>query len=149
MIMDTKTGAIEAWAQYPSYNANEYRTTATANFRDLAVTQPYEPGSIMKVITFAGGLNHNAFTPSTVIDERQQRIDGFLIHDWDRRSHGNVTMQWVLDNSLNNGAIDATKMEGDSNFYNNLLAFGIGAPTGIDLAGEVNDPLAPSPRGTR
>jgi len=33
----------------------------------------------MKVITFAGGLNHNAFTPSTVIDEKQQRIDGFLI----------------------------------------------------------------------
>jgi cell division protein FtsI/penicillin-binding protein 2 len=143
MIMDTKTGAIDAWAQYPSYNANDYMPAPIADFRDLAVTQPYEPGSIMKVITFAGGLNHNAFTPSTVIDERQQRIDGFLIHDWDRRSHGKVTMQWVLDDSLNNGAIDATKMEGDNNFYNNLLAFGIGAPTGIDLAGEVNDPLAP------
>jgi cell division protein FtsI/penicillin-binding protein 2 len=97
----------------------------------------------MKVITFAGGLNHNAFTPSTVIDEKQQRIDGYLIHDWDRRSHGNVSMQWVLDDSLNNGAIDAEKMEGQSAFYNNLLAFGIGAPTGIDLAGEVSDPLAP------
>ena len=84
----------------------------------------------MKVITFAGGLNNNAFTPSTVIDERQQRIDGYLIHDWDDRSHGNVTMQWVLDDSLNNGAIDAEKMEGQNDFYNNLLAFGIGAPTG-------------------
>jgi len=143
MIMDTKTGAIDAWAQYPSYNANDFATADIADFRDLAVTQPYEPGSIMKVITFAGGLNHNAFTPSTVIDEKQQRIDGYLIHDWDRKSHGDVTMQWVLDDSLNNGAIDATKMEGDNNFYNNLLAFGIGAPTGIDLGGEVNDPLAP------
>jgi cell division protein FtsI/penicillin-binding protein 2 len=143
MIMDTKTGAIDAWAQYPSYNANDYASANIADFRDLAVTQPYEPGSIMKVITFAGGLNHNAFTPSTVIDEKQQRIDGFLIHDWDRRSHGNVSMQWVLDDSLNNGAIDAMKMEGENAFYNNLLAFGIGAPTGIDLAGEVNDPLAP------
>jgi cell division protein FtsI/penicillin-binding protein 2 len=143
MIMNTKTGGIDAWAQYPSYNANDYATGNIADFRDLAVTQPYEPGSIMKVITFAGGLNNNAFTPSTVIDEQQQRIDGFLIHDWDRRSHGDVTMQWVLDDSLNNGAIDAMKMEGESAFYNNLLAFGIGAPTGIDLAGEVNDPLAP------
>lgn len=143
MIMDTKTGAIDAWAQYPSYNANDFATADIADFRDLAVTQPYEPGSIMKVITFAGGLNHNAFTPSTVIDEKQQRIDGYLIHDWDRKSHGDITMQWVLDDSLNNGAIDATRMEGDNNFYNNLLAFGIGAPTGIDLAGEVNDPLAP------
>jgi cell division protein FtsI/penicillin-binding protein 2 len=146
IIMDTKTGAIDAEAQYPSYNANDFEAEASshiADFRDLAVTQPYEPGSIMKVVTFAGGLNHNAFTPSTVINERQQRIDGYLIHDWDGRSHGNVSMQWVLDDSLNNGAIDAMKMEGESNFYNNLLAFGIGAPTGIDLAGEVNDPVPP------
>ena len=84
----------------------------------------------MKVITFAGGLNNNAFTPKTVIDEKQQRIDGFLIHDWDRRSHGDVTMQWVLDDSLNNGAIDAEKMEGQNAFYNNLLAFGIGRADG-------------------
>ncbi|MGA8417162.1 MAG: penicillin-binding protein 2 [Candidatus Dormiibacterota bacterium] len=144
MIMDTKTGAIDAWAQYPSYNANTYTSGNIADFRDLAVSQPYEPGSIMKVVTFAGGLNNNAFTPATVIDEKQQRIDGYLIHDWDRRSHGNVSMQWVLDDSLNNGAIDAMKMEGQNAFYNNLLAFGIGAPTGIDLAGEVSNPLAPS-----
>jgi cell division protein FtsI/penicillin-binding protein 2 len=144
MIMDTKTGAIDAWAQYPSYNANDFASASIADFRDLAVTQPYEPGSIMKVITFAGGLNNNAFAPSTVIDEKQQRIDGYLIHDWDRKSHGNVTMQWVLDDSLNNGAIDAENLEGQNAFYNNLLAFGMGAPTGIDLAGEVNNPLAPA-----
>ena len=95
----------------------------------------------MKVITFAGGLNNNAFTPSTVIDEKQQRIDGYLIHDWDGAPTATITMQWVLDDSLNNGAIDAGKMEGENDFYNNLLAFGIGAPTGVDLAGEVNDPL--------
>jgi cell division protein FtsI/penicillin-binding protein 2 len=141
MVMDTKTGAIRAWAQYPSYNANDYGAAKIQDFRDLAVSQPYEPGSTMKVITFAGGLNNNAFTPSTVIDERQARIDGYLIHDWDDRSHGHITMQWVLDDSLNNGAIDAGKMEGQNDFYSNLLAFGIGAPTGIDLAGEVNDPL--------
>ncbi len=141
MVMDTKTGAIRAWAQYPSYNANDFGASNISDFRDLAVSQPYEPGSTMKVITFAGGLNNNAFTPSTVIDEKQSRIDGYLIHDWDDRSHGRITMQWVLDDSLNNGAIDAGKMEGNNDFYSNLLAFGIGAPTGVDLAGEVNQPL--------
>lgn len=143
MIMDTKTGAIRAWAQYPSYNANDFASSNIADFRDLAVSQPYEPGSVMKVVTFAGGLNNNAFTPSTVIDERQQRIDGYLIHDWDGRSHGRITMQKVLDDSLNNGAIDAERMEGSNAFYSNLLAFGVGAPTGIDLAGEVNKPVPP------
>jgi cell division protein FtsI/penicillin-binding protein 2 len=141
MVMDTKTGAIRAWAQYPSYNANSYGASPISGFRDLAVSQPYEPGSTMKVITFAGGLNNKAFTPSTVIDEKQTRIDGYLIHDWDGRSHGRISMQWVLDDSLNNGAIDAGKLEGNNAFYSNLLAFGIGAPTGVDLAGEVNTPL--------
>jgi len=141
MVMDTKTGAIRAWAQYPSYNANDFGASKLSDFRDLAVSQPYEPGSTMKVITFAGGLNNNAFTPSTIIDEKQTRIGGYLIHDWDGRSHGRITMQWVLDDSLNNGAIDAGKMEGNNAFYSNLLAFGIGAPTGVDLAGEVNRPL--------
>ena len=55
--------------------------------RDLAVSQPYEPGSVMKVVTFAGGLNNHVITPSTMIDERQTVIDGYLIHDWDGRSH--------------------------------------------------------------
>ena len=141
MIMDTKTGSLRAWAQYPSYNANAYGSGDIADFRDLAVSQPYEPGSIMKSVTFAGGLKNHAITPQTVIDERQQVIDGALIHDWDLRSHGYVTMQRVLDLSLNNGAIAVQQMEGQNAFYANMLSFGIGAPTGVDLAGEVNNPL--------
>ena len=143
MIMDTHTGAIRAWAQYPSYNADTYGSGNVADFRDLAVSQPYEPGSVMKVVTFAGGLNTGAITPSTVINEQQTVIDGYLIHDWDSRSHGNVTMQRVLDLSLNNGAIKVQQMEGQDPFYANMLGFGIGSPTGVDLYGEVSDPLPP------
>jgi cell division protein FtsI/penicillin-binding protein 2 len=141
MLMDPHTGSIRAWAQYPSYNANDYAHGDISTFRDLAVSQPYEPGSVMKLVTFGGGLNNHVITPSTVIDERQTVIDGYLIHDWDGRSHGNITMQQVLDMSLNNGAIKLQQMEGQNPFYSNMLAFGIGAPTGIDLAGEVNQPV--------
>jgi cell division protein FtsI/penicillin-binding protein 2 len=143
MVMDTHTGSIRAWAQYPSYNAGDYAAANLADFRDLAVSDPYEPGSVLKVVTFAGGLEHHAITPQTVIDERQSVVDGVLIHDWDNRSHGAVSMQTVLDDSLNNGAIKVMQLEGHDDFYANLLAFGIGAPTGIDLAGEVNKPLTP------
>jgi len=143
MIMDPHTGSVRAWAQYPSYNADNYGASSLSSFRDLAVSDVYEPGSVMKVVTFAGGLDNHAITPDTVVDERQSVIDGVLIHDWDNRSHGNVTMQTVLDDSLNNGAIKVMQLEGRSAFYSNLLAFGIGAPTGIDLAGEVNQPVAP------
>jgi cell division protein FtsI/penicillin-binding protein 2 len=146
MLMDSHTGSIRAWAQYPSYSAGNYGASNISAFRDLAVSQPYEPGSVMKVVTFAGGLNNHVITPDTVIDERQTVVDGSLIHDWDRRSHGRITMQWVLDDSLNNGAIALQQMEGKNAFYANMLGFGIGAPTGVDLAGEVNQPAPPQSR---
>lgn len=52
-------------------------------------------------------------------------------------------MQWVLDDSLNDGAIGVQQLMGQNAFYDNLAAFGIGAPTGVDLAGEANYPLPP------
>jgi cell division protein FtsI/penicillin-binding protein 2 len=141
MVMDTKTGSIRAWADYPSYDANHYGTSDIGLFRDSAVDHLYEPGSVMKVVTFGGGLEHHAFTPDQTINESQQTIGGFLIHDWDNRSHGKVSFQWVLDDSLNNGAIEVMRRTGKDAYYQNLLGFGIGSPTGIDVAGESNQPL--------
>jgi cell division protein FtsI (penicillin-binding protein 3) len=143
LIMDTHTGAIRAWADYPSYDANKYATAPYDMLKDQAVSGLYEPGSVMKVVTFAGGLTNKAITPQTTIEEGPVRIDGYTIGDWDGRAHGHVTMQWVLDDSLNDGAIRVMQMEGQHNFYENLANFGIGAPTGVDVGGEVNQPLAP------
>jgi cell division protein FtsI/penicillin-binding protein 2 len=141
IMMDTKTGAIRAWAQAPTYNANAYSTAPISAFRDLAVSNLYEPGSVQKVITFAGGLNSHAITPGYTFDEGPTTIDGATIRDWDGRAHGMTSMQTVLDDSLNNGAIKVGQLEGANAFYSNMLAFGIGAPTGVDLYGEQSIPL--------
>jgi cell division protein FtsI (penicillin-binding protein 3) len=143
LIMDTHTGAIRAWADYPTFDANHYATAPYDLLKDQAVSGLYEPGSVMKVVTFAGGLTNHAITPQTVIDEGPVSIGGYTIGDWDGRAHGRVTMQWVLDDSLNDGAIRLMQMEGSHDFYENLANFGIGAPTGVDVAGEVDQPLAP------
>jgi cell division protein FtsI/penicillin-binding protein 2 len=143
LVMDTHTGAIRAWADYPSFDANHYATAPYDVLKDQAISSLYEPGSVMKVVTFAGGLNNHAITPQTTINEGPVSIGGYTIGDWDGRAHGTVTMQWVLDDSLNDGAIRVMQMEGQHSFYENLANFGIGAPTGIDLGGEVNQPLAP------
>ena len=143
LVMDTHTGAIQAWADYPSYDATDYASTPIADFADQSVDGLYEPGSVMKVVTFAGGLQDGAITPGYTFDEQQTVVDGHLIHDWDDESHGEVTMQQVLDMSLNNGAMKVMDLEGPDAFYTNQLAFGIGAPTGVDLAGEVNQQVPP------
>jgi len=55
----------------------------------------------MKVVTFAAPAEPPS--PRYTFDEQQTVVDGVLIHDWDDRSHGQVTMQKVLNMSLNNG----------------------------------------------
>jgi cell division protein FtsI/penicillin-binding protein 2 len=143
IMMDTKTGVIKAWAQAPTYDANAYWSSPLADLKDVAISNVYEPGSVEKVITFAGGLNTHAITPGYTFNEGPTTIDGATIHDWDNRAHGTINMQYVLDQSLNNGAIKVGQLMGPSTFYSNLLAFGVGAPTGVDLYGEQNVPLAP------
>ncbi|HAW10327.1 MAG TPA: hypothetical protein DCX12_04480, partial [Chloroflexi bacterium] len=143
LVMNTHTGAIQAWADYPSYDATDYASTPIGDFADPAVDGLFDPGSVMKTVTFAGALQAGAITPGYSFDEGPTRIDGVTIQDWDHRAHGEITMQTVLDMSLNNGAIKAQQLEGADAFYDNMLAFGIGAPTGVDLAGETNQQMPP------
>jgi cell division protein FtsI/penicillin-binding protein 2 len=143
LVMNTHTGAIQAWADYPSYDATDYASAPIGDFADQSVDGLYQPGSVMKTVTFAGGLQDGAITPGYTFDEQQTVVDGVLIHDWDDQSHGQVTMQKVLDMSLNNGAMKVMNLEGTNAFYTNMLSFGIGAPTGVDLAGEANQQMAP------
>ena len=142
LIMNTKTGAIEAWADYPSYDATDYTSTPLADFADQSIDGLFQPGSLMKTVTFAGALENGAITPGYTFDEGPTTVGGVTIQDWDGEAHGEITMQKVLDDSLNNGAIKALDLEGENPFYANMLAFGIGAPTGVDLAGETNSPMA-------
>src|SRR5256884_4896385 len=142
IIMEPATGRIVAWADVPSYNANQFATTPTAQFIDPIVSSLYEPGSVMKVVTLSGALDDRAITPDTRFNETEVAVvGGVAIRNWDNRGHGNVTMTQGVQNSLNVGAIKAQQMEGAGPFYQYLQKFGIGAPTGVDLAAETAEPL--------
>jgi cell division protein FtsI/penicillin-binding protein 2 len=144
IVMNVHTGGIVAWADYPSYNANNYSQQPEKLFKDAGVADLYEPGSVGKLITFAGALQRHAITPNETFDETGQvTVQGQTIRDWDLRAHGVITMTWVLEDSLNVGAVHIEQIEGSQPFYQNMQAFGIGHPTGIDLAGESNQPLPP------
>ncbi|HSS60021.1 MAG TPA: penicillin-binding protein 2 [Candidatus Limnocylindrales bacterium] len=142
LIMDPSTGGIVAWADYPSYNANDFNHTDPALFKDNVVSYVYEPGSVMKVVTLSGAINAGVIAPDTVInDPGVLSVGGYRIYDWDRRNHGNVDYTYVLAHSLNVGAMKAMLAEGHDAFYKNLQAFGLTQPSGIDVAGETFVPL--------
>ncbi len=137
LIMDPTTGGIVAWADYPSYNANDFANTDTALFKDNVASYVYEPGSVMKVVTLAGAINSGAIAPNTVInDPGVLSVGGYRIYDWDHRNHGNINYTYVLEHSLNVGAMKAMLAEGHDNFYNYLQGFGLTTASGIDVGGE-------------
>ncbi|HXD81079.1 MAG TPA: penicillin-binding protein 2, partial [Candidatus Acidoferrum sp.] len=145
LIMDPSTGGIIASADYPSYNANNFAQTDTALFKDNVSSYVYEPGSVMKVATLAGAINSGAITPSTVInDPGYLNVGGYRIYDWDRKNHGNINYTYVLQDSLNVGAMKAMLAEGHAAFYSYLQGFGLTQPSGIDVAGETTVPPPPA-----
>lgn len=145
IVMNVKTGAIVSWADYPSYNANDYGSSPVGTFQDEGLASLYEPGSVMKVVTFAGALQHGVITPDGTFDETPASgmVQGVEIHDWDDEYHGVISYRWVLEDSLNVGAVHIEELEGAKDFYANMKNFGIGEPTGIDLAGEESEALPP------
>ncbi|EQD45546.1 Peptidoglycan glycosyltransferase, partial [mine drainage metagenome] len=95
IVMNVHTGGIVAWADYPSYNANNYASEPVKLFTDAGVASLYEPGSVGKVLTFAGALNRHVITPTQTFDETGQvTVQGWTIRDWDLKAHGVISMNW-------------------------------------------------------
>jgi cell division protein FtsI (penicillin-binding protein 3) len=137
IVMDPRSGALLAVASLPGYNPNQYATTEPKLLADPVVSRMWEPGSVLKIVTWAAGLDAGVITPYlTVHDAGQIEVGGRVIENADRMAHGNVTMTRALVESLNTVAAHISTTLGKELFYNYLRRFGFGDLTGVDLASE-------------
>jgi cell division protein FtsI/penicillin-binding protein 2 len=138
IIMDPKTGRIIAMADYPTYDLNNYSAVKDMTlYRNAAVSDVYEPGSIEKTITMAIGLDTGKISPeSTYNDSGLVKIDGWNIQNAELRGFGVQTMTQVLEKSLNTGTIHVEQLIDKKVFYDYLKNFGLASPTGIEVKGE-------------
>ena len=145
IIEDPQTGEILAMANAPDFDPNAYASAALANFQNPAVASIYDPGSTMKAITMAAGVDVGAITPDTAFqDPGTLTVGGQTIANWGHLAWTSETMTQVLQHSSNVGAAwVAVNQIGATRFDDYLNRFGFGAPTGIDVAGEVPGLLAP------
>lgn len=136
LIMDPMTGAILAWALYPTFDPNHFRKFSAEDWRNRAVTDPYEPGSTLKVVIAAAALEEQVMEPDTLLygGEGQMPIAGTIVHDPSKA--GWMTFAEAIAQSSNVGAIKVAVELGRSRVFNYLRAFGFGEKTGIDLPGE-------------
>jgi len=107
-----------------------------------AVSEVYEPGSVMKIATMAVALETGQITTSTLMtDTGRLVIDGKRIYNSDRSRHGIVDMEDILAKSLNVPTAQIALDMGADKFYNRFRLFGFGNRTGIDLGDEASGVL--------
>jgi cell division protein FtsI (penicillin-binding protein 3) len=136
LIMDPMTGAILAWALFPTFDPNHFRKFSAKDWRNRAVTDPYEPGSTLKVVIAAAALEEQIMEPDTLLygGEGQMPVAGTIVHDPTKASW--MTFAEAIAQSSNVGAIKVAVELGRSRVFDYLRAFGFGEKTGIDLPGE-------------
>lgn len=149
IIANPRSGRVLAMANYPSFNPNRYSASPVSRWKNAAISNTYEPGSTFKIVTMAGGLSERVITPRTrIYDPGYHSYPPCItVHNWDYPTvNGPETMTQVLQHSANVGAAFVANRLGSHRFYRYVQAFGVGAPTGVDLQGEATG-FVPLPGG--
>ncbi len=165
IVMDVDTGAILAMATSPAYNPNDpyeifdeaarleveampqgdERVSAqgearTLQWRNKALADTYEPGSVLKVLTVAAAMDSGVYTQDSILN----CSGGITIEDREfgcaqDAVHGAQQLGDVLINSCNVASVQIATQLGAGVFYDYLNAFGLTEPTGVDLPGEPSE----------
>lgn len=137
IVMDPRSGAILALANWPQVDANDPSASPAEEMQDRAVGLTYEPGSTFKVVAVSGGLEAGLITPSTPFNIPDQiQVAERTIHDDTEHPEETLTTAQILARSSNVGAIKIGALEGAETFNRWVHRYGFGAPTGVDLPGE-------------
>ncbi|MEM8954869.1 MAG: penicillin-binding protein 2 [Verrucomicrobiota bacterium] len=139
VFLDPKTSAVRAMASRPHFDLE----TREGNRRNLAVADTYEPGSTFKIVTFSGALDKGLVSRRTPINCHNGKYqDGALVLG-DGYPYGDLTTEGVLAKSSNIGSYKVAAQLGKKAFFEYMMAFGFGTPTGIELTGEAKGIVHP------
>lgn len=139
IIIDPKTGAIYALDAVPTFNLNDRGEATIEDFQNPLVENVYELGSIIKALTMAAGIDSGAVSRSTTYyDAGYIDLDTFTIKNFDGIGRGTVSMQEVLNQSLNTGVSFIVTQMGKSKFREYFKKLQLGSETGIDLPNEAH-----------
>lgn len=141
IIIDPSTGAIKAMAARPTFDLNSFsKVDSDSVFANPLVENVYEMGSVVKPLTMAAGLDSGAVERSdTYYDSGRVVMDGYVISNFDGRGNGEVSMQDVLNKSINTGVVYVMEEMGKDKFAEYMRAFGLESKTGIDLPNETEN----------
>ena len=135
VVLDAQTGEVLALANYPSYAPDNRRNLSGSQLRNIAVTDTFEPGSIMKPITVAMALEAGKVTPQTSIATAPgfYKLDKFTIRD--TRNHGTLTVEGVIQKSSNVGSLKIAQRLSAKDMWETYAALGYGRKPDLAFPG--------------
>lgn len=136
VVVDVHTGEILALANTPSYNPNNRSTVSSYRVRNRAITDAFEPGSVLKPLAVIAALENESYESDSIIDTSPgwKRLGGSRVED--SRNLGEISLSEVLKYSSNMGISElALSMPKEVliDFYYNL---GLMSDTGTNMVGE-------------
>ena len=140
IIMNPQDGSLYALTVKPDFNLNDFsKEKKVSIFSNPLVENVFEFGSVVKPLIMAAALNEGVVTPETTYNDKGSVIvEKKEIFNFDKKGRGVVSMQEVLNQSLNTGMVFVEQKLGKDNLRDYLLAYGIKEKTGIDLPNETS-----------
>lgn len=136
VVIDVKTGEVLALVNSPSYNPNNRRGVSAHRFRNRAVTDVFEPGSILKPIAAISALEFGSYDADDEINTSPgwMRVSGGRVED--SRNYGKLDMRGILQHSSNVGITKLALSIPKEHFLDTFYHLGFGSDSGLGLVGE-------------
>ena len=133
-IADAKTGAIVGSASSPTFDPNKLNIT---NYNNPLVSYTYEPGSTMKIFSFATSIEKGQYKGDELYDSGKINVDEYEIKDWNDKGWGRITYDVGFTYSSNVAATLLAQKLGKETLLDYYTDLGFGQKTGIELLGEM------------
>lgn len=136
LVVDVKTGEVLAMVNSPSYNPNNRAGVKPHRFRNRAITDTFEPGSIMKPVAAISALEFGSFSATDMIDTSPgyMRLGGRRVKD--ENNYGKLDMRGIIQHSSNVGVTKLMLSMPKEHFLDTFYQLGFGEDTGMGLIGE-------------
>jgi len=137
MVMDCYTGEILAMAVCPDFDLNAFSEVDPEITRNRVVTDAFEPGSVLKVLTAMSALQEQVVAPASVIHIVPEiQVGDYTFTDHSPMPKSDLTFTEVIAYSSNIGTIKTAQALGKESLYKYIELSGLGEPTGVDFPGE-------------
>jgi len=137
IVMDPKSGEILAMANRPTYDPNHYSQSSDEAFKNIAVTNLYEPGSTFKPLIASAALASGKWKLDQVYNDKGAFVaNGHVMQNWNGEGYGPVKLIDILKFSINTGMAEIGTLTGADVLSKYVRDYGFGSETGIELPGE-------------